>query len=140
MQTRIDYKSHAAMANNRAAIQPYRPADNVDYHVGDVVICKIASHGLQAGGLYPVEALARRRVKNVVETTVTVLVEGKLVEITAPEPILRTTRLRAGRMLKNGLTVFGEFADTAELDDYCSRNRIPREKYCFFKYIEILHD
>ncbi len=114
----------------------HQPDGEIDYRVGDVVICKATGAGLQAGRVYLVDAVLNRRAGRKVETTVTVRAGEQLIEIASPEAILGRTRLLAELSLPGQPAGSRYFANAAELQSWCDLHRVKREDV-FAKYIEL---
>lgn len=110
-----------------------------NYQVDDVVLCKVSGQGLEAGKVYPVYSVLRRRAIGGIETTVTVNADERLVQICPAEPVLRRTRIEVSvTALDSGepdqtLT----FADAIELEAWRKQHGVAADRLHEFRYVEM---
>lgn len=110
--------------------------DPTDYQVDDVLVCIADGHGLQKGELYVAQAVARRKARGRVITTVTVSANFRVIEVIEAEAFLRCTRVVAEIMEANGQVKVHNFPDAEELDVWCVITRVPPNRIRNKRYIE----
>jgi hypothetical protein len=110
--------------------------DPMDYQVDDVLVCIAAGHGLQLGELYVAQAVARRKARGRVVTSVTVSANFKVIEVLHAEAFLRRTRVVAEIMEANGQVKVHNFPDAEELDVWCVLTHVPPNRIRNKRYVE----
>jgi hypothetical protein len=110
-----------------------------NYQVDDVVVCKVSGQGLEAGQVYPVYSVLRRRTRRGVETVVTVSADLLgLVEIGPAEPVLRRTQLEVRTTLADGHEQCLLFTDASEFEAWRERNQVAADQVSELRYVEML--
>jgi hypothetical protein len=108
--------------------------DPTDYQVEDVLVCIADGHGLKQGELYSAQAVARRKGRGRVVTTVTVSAHFKVIEVSA---VLRARacRGRAARAVTRRASGSWRQSDRPELraanrivTGAAKRSRLRRER------------
>jgi hypothetical protein len=115
--------------NNEQIMHHHGTTDPADYQVEDVLVCIAAGPGLDVGGLYIAEAVARRKAHDRVVTTVTVMAaDFKRIEVIHAEGFLRRTRVVVEVMHPNGRVTGHSFPDAEELDVWCAFTHMPANR------------
>jgi hypothetical protein len=123
-------------SNNDEIMYHHATTDPTDYQVDDVLVCVAAGHGLKVGELYLAQAVARRKARGHVVTTVTVTADLKVTEVLHAEAFLRRTRVVAEIMEANGQIKVHNFPDAEELDVWCVVTRVPPNRIRNKRYVE----
>lgn len=125
-----------ANTDNDEIMYHHATTDPTDYQVDDVLVCVAAGHGLKVGELYLAQAVARRKARGYVVTTVTVTADLKVTEVLHAEAFLRRTRVVAEIMEANGQIKVHNFPDAEELDVWCVVTRVPPNRIRNKRYVE----
>jgi hypothetical protein len=110
--------------------------DPTDYQTEDVLMCIADGHGLQKGELYVAQAVARRKARGRIVTTVTVTANFKVFEIIDAEGFLRRTRVLAEVMSADGNVKLHNFPDAEQLDVWCAFTHVPANRIRNKRYVE----
>ena len=110
--------------------------DPTDYQVEDVLVCITEGHGLQKGELYVAQAVARRKARGRIVTTVTVTANFKVIEVIDAEGFLRRTRVVAEVMSSAGKVKLYSFQTAEELDVWCAFAHVPANRVRNKRYVE----
>lgn len=110
--------------------------DPTDYQVDDVLVCIADGHGLKKGELYIAQAVARRKARARVVTTVTVTANLRIIEVIDAEAFLRRTRVLIELMAPNGDVLLHSFPDAEQLDVWCAFTHTPSNWIRNKRYVE----
>jgi hypothetical protein len=122
--------------NDTEIMYHHGTSDPADYQVDDVLVCIAAGQGLQVGELYIAQAVARRKARGRVITTVTVSANFKVIEVIEAEAFLRRTRVLVEMMAPNGQVTVHSFPDPEELDVWCAFTRTPPNRIRNKHYVQ----
>jgi len=125
-----------ANTSNDEIMYHYGASDPTDYQVEDMLVCIAAGHGLQKGELYITQAVARRKARGRVVTTVTVSANFRVIEVFDAEAFLRRTRVVAEIMHADGTVKVHSFPDAEQLDVWCAFTRMPSNRIRNKHYVE----
>jgi hypothetical protein len=127
------------MANttNEQIMHHHGTTDPTDYQVEDMLLCIADGHGLKKGELYIAHAVARRKARGRVVTTVSVSTANfKFIEVLEAEAFLRRTRVLVEVMAPNGNVTLHSFPDSEELDVWCAFTHTPANRVRNKRYVE----
>jgi hypothetical protein len=122
--------------NTEQIMHHHGTTDPTDYQVEDVLMCIADGQGLHRGELYITEAVARRRARGRVVTTVTVSANFRVLEVVEAEAFLRRTRVVVEVMAPNGDVTVHSFPDSERLDVWCAFTRTPANRVRNKHYVE----
>lgn len=126
----------STITGNDEIMYHHGTTDPADYQVDDVLVCSADGHSLKKGDLYIAQAVARRKARGRVITTVTVSADFRVYEIIDAEAFLRRTRVVAEIMHAGGQVKIHSFPDSEELDVWCAFAHVPANRIRNRRYVE----